>query len=208
MLSDEPGKKLSWVCTDELLTAVLGKNPAEAMFHVGFSVDWLEARLKDGTMHRLVVFPTTQCTQATWDNLFLLVEVQYSSSLAGRLALFADGLKTTPYEVIDPLLAIKSLSELPVAEKFSHPEFMTAERFMEIPVSNLSLYHARAFFYHTIGCNLHFQGTGTNQKGQAEFLTPNNPISGIPGAVVVPLTVSTEDVAALRDLTNRVRLVT
>ena len=100
LLSDEPYKELSWVCDDELLQSVLGKGPVAAMVQVGFGLDWIRARLDDGTTQRLVVFPETaemRKTLATWDNLFGLVRECYSPTVAGILAPHMDALKRTSY---------------------------------------------------------------------------------------------------------------
>ena len=190
MLSDEPGKKLAWVCTAELLTAILGKNTCEAMFHIGFSVEWLRNRLLDGTRHRLVVFPSLDCVQVTWNNLFALTRDNYGPEVAARLAPFEDALKGTPYEVIDPQHEIKRLADLPVDEKYAHPDFLTAERFLALPPAALNLFAARAFCYHALGCNLYFRGDGCNRDGQPEYMTVNRRIADIPGAVALELEVT------------------
>lgn len=54
VLSEEPGKRLSWVCSSEMLGSLLGKTPVEAMMSIGFRAQWLQERLQDGTTHMLV----------------------------------------------------------------------------------------------------------------------------------------------------------
>ena len=184
MLSDEPGKKLSWVCNDELLQSLLGKRPVAAMVHLGFGLDWIRARLHDGTTHRLVVFRSgveTDTTLATWHNLLSLVRECYGAEMADRLEPQMAALKSTPYEEIDPSGTLREISNLPVEQKFQHSEYFVAKRFLteQIPVS---LYAARAFFYHAVGCNAQFLGTGCNLDGQAEHMTPNKLLVNIPGA--------------------------
>lgn len=136
-LSDEPGKLFSWVCTDELLQGVLGKGPAGALVQVGFGLDWIRARLDDGTTFRLVVFPvgaSSSTTQATWDNLFTLVRAGYGDAIANRLAPHMAALRSTPIDAIDTAARLRSVSNLPVSEKMAHPEYMTAEQFLAVSV--------------------------------------------------------------------------
>ena len=83
----------------------------------------------------------------------------------------------------------------PVSEKYAHPEFMTAQQqqvwwWRWVCTSRVTLYHARGFLYHSIGCNLHFTGTGYTPQDDQEYLVPNARISEkVPGVVVVDLDV-------------------
>lgn len=200
MLSDEPGKKLSWVCNDELLQSLLGKRPVAAMVHLGFGLDWIRARLHDGTTHRLVVFRSgveTDTTLATWHNLLSLVRECYGAEMADRLEPQMAALKSTPYEEIDPSGTLREISNLPVEQKFQHSEYFVAKRFLteQIPVS---LYAARAFFYHAVGCNAQFLGTGCNLDGQTEYMTPNKLLVNIPGAKWIDVDVTVAEVEELQ----------
>ena len=105
MLSDEPGKLLSLVCTEELLQSVLGRGHVAAMVAIGFGLDWIRARLDDGTSFRLVVFPAsaeTSTTQATWDNLFSLVCQAYGKAVTDRISPHLADLKRVGIDAIDP----------------------------------------------------------------------------------------------------------
>jgi len=199
MLSDEPGKKLSWICTEDLLHSILGMNPAEAMFHIGFGLDWVEERLRDGTRHRLVLFPSSAATQATWDNVFTLVRLYYGEEVYKKLNPFRKQLKSVAFEDIPGSARLRELSNLPVAEKYANPEFMTTEKFLK---EEPSLYSARGFLYHSVGCNFKYTGTGMNESGQPEFLTPNKPLSEIEGCVCIDLTVTQEDIAKIKSKMN------
>jgi hypothetical protein len=53
MIVLNPGKLLSWVCTEELLQPLLGKNHAQALLAIGFGTGWIEARLLDGTIFKV-----------------------------------------------------------------------------------------------------------------------------------------------------------
>jgi hypothetical protein len=198
MLSDEPGKVLSWVCADGLLQSVLGKTPAAAMVEIGFGLDWIHARLSDGTRFRLVVFPATEetsTTMATWDNLFALVRTCYGENVAAKLAPHMPDLKCLSCKCIDPAARLRHVSNLPVAEKMAHPEYMTAERFCML--RQPSLYEARAFFYHAVGCNMIFRGDGYNAEGKPEYVTQNRKLNEIPGACWMDLHVTIEEIDEL-----------
>jgi hypothetical protein len=196
LLSDEPGKKLSWICDEELLQQVCGKNGAEAMVIIGHGLDWLENRLHDGTSHKLVLFPSTGATNATWDGVFELIRLEFGEAVHQRLAPHHDALKCTPYSDIDPDLRLKSISDLSVLEKLAHPEYLTAERFLAL--KTVGLYHARGFLHHAIGCNQHYTGNGCSPDGQREYMIRNQPIENIEGALVLDLAVTATDIEALR----------
>ena len=197
MLSDEPGKLLSWLCGEELLQSVIGKDPVAAMVQIGFGLDWIRARLDDGTKFRLVAFPAseeTSTTLATWDGLWTLIRMYYGEAVADRLTPHMASLKRVTYEAIDPMRRLREVSNLPVADKLSHPEYMTVERFLALEDEQVTLYQARAFFYHAVGCNMLFRGDGTNNEGKAEFVTPNRCLKDIPGAMWLDLEVSVHEI--------------
>jgi hypothetical protein len=201
-LSDEPGKVLSWVLGDELLQSILGMTALEAMVHIGFGLDWVQARLSDGTTFRLVVFPVgpeTSTTLATWDNLLALARDAYPAAVADRLAPHLESLKTRPIESIDPELRLREISNLPVESKMVHPEYITAERFLALVDSRpASLYEARAFFDHALGACFLFRGDGRNAEGQSEYMTRNRLLSEIPGARWLDLDVTLAEIEELR----------
>lgn len=197
MLSDEPGRVLSWVCSPELLGSLLGKTAAEALAAIGHTVDWLEARLEDGTKHQLVVFPAQQGVQITWDNLWMLVRTHFPAACAERLRpLQSEIIAAGSCEGHKWATDIARVSHLPVAEKHSHPDFMSCERF--VALEQATLRDARAFLHHTVGCNFKFTGTGCNAEGQPELMMPNKPLAQLEGSVVIPLAVTREELQQLR----------
>mmetsp|Transcript_14732 Transcript_14732/g.41897 ORF Transcript_14732/g.41897 Transcript_14732/m.41897 type:complete len:257 (+) Transcript_14732:176-946(+) len=211
-LSDEPGKLLSWICTAELLQPLLGLRPAEAMVrYVGFSLNWMKGRLTDGTDHKLVLFPDSAATLATWENIIAFVEREYPATVFERLRPNLDAVKMADYKRLSQGDAKKrgflEISELPVAVKYGlgdgqkpHPDFITPSRLL---AGDGSVLEARAFFDHTIGCNQHFTGTGRSPTGQREYFTKNRKISDIDGAVVVDLVVTREELLELEAEADR-----
>lgn len=84
-LSNEPGKKLSWVCTEQLLSGCAGLVPAAALLRIGHGANWLRARLLDGTRFKLAVFPVSGGTVATWDGVYRLVEELFGEEAHARI---------------------------------------------------------------------------------------------------------------------------
>ena len=208
MLSDEPGKRLSWVCSPSQLGALLGKSAADAMFAVGFRAEWLAARHADGTKHQLVIFPAGTGSMATWPNLWRLIAEQFGEHVDAALEPFKaeiEALKTWPphevssgngYASFDPAGELQRLSDLPVHVKYAHEGFLTAERFLA--ASPRTLYHARGFLDHAIGCNAKFLGTGFSPSGEVETLVPNVPLRDVPGVYRIELMVTHAEIEALR----------
>lgn len=192
-LSDEPGKRLSWVCTPALLSGCAGLAPAAALLRIGFGPSWIRARLQDGTRFKLAVFPASGGTVATWDGVFGLVRDVYGAEAHERIVPFREEVERRSQDEIDPAGIISELNKLPVSEKIADERFISIERFLAIPKEEVTAYDVRAFLNHTIGCNKYFQGTGMNSRGEPEVLQPNRRIRDIPGAVVVDLDFSAED---------------
>ncbi|KAJ3032031.1 UNVERIFIED_CONTAM: hypothetical protein HDU68_008064 [Siphonaria sp. JEL0065] len=198
VLSDEPMKKLSWVFGADTIAAFMGKSPTQAMLSVGFSKSWLRNRLSDGTKHRLVVF---QCIDqdlvlATWDNIMELIKKHYGIRVYERVSPFLAELKSTHIKDIDPKGRLRYISELSVQDKLAHAEFYSPERILKI--KNLTLYDARGFIYHTIGCNYLFQGKGhsrdPNNEDRLEYLIPNRKISDFPNHAKIDLEITASDI--------------
>ena len=198
MLSDERGKRISFVCGPELLQVMLGLTPAAACLRVGRRITWLEERMKDGTRHKLALFPAAGvAVKATWDGVFDMIATAFGSEVFARLQPHIPLLKSAPIHEIDPENKLCAIAELPVAEKLRHPDFMSVERFMS-PSTEGTLYNARAFLYHSIGCNVLFTGTGYSREGEPEWITLNRPVADIPGVVLLDLEVTEADLAELK----------
>jgi hypothetical protein len=198
-LSDEKGKRLSWVCSEELMSTILGMTPLEALLCIGKTMSWIESRLYDGTQHRLMVFPVEEGNIATWDNLFALVEEHFGSELFNKLAPFHDGIKRIQgYTDVDYPNAdlVMSVSDLAVHEKHEHPDFMSPDKYLSL--DNPTLSDARAFYYHSIGCNKLFRGDGYSPEGMPELIVPNRRLTDISGAVQIPLDITIHDVKCMK----------
>lgn len=194
-LSDDPHKKLAWVCSEEMLSSVLGMTPVEALLYIGKPLGWLEKRLRDDSRHRLVVFPASEGTVATWDGVFDLVAEHFGDHVVSKLEPFRKDIKSMRDYSSFPNggATVIHIGELPVHEKIAHPEFMSVERLLTVADADMDVFIARAFFHHSIGCNELFLGTGRNAGGDLEILVPNVPLSQIDGLHYAPLSYTLEE---------------
>jgi len=84
-------------------------------------------------------------------NLWPLVHREYGDAVHRQLVPFRQRLvELGSYAGIDPRGSISSMSDLSVSEKYGHPGFLTADRFLA--QDSPTLYHARGFLHHSIGC--------------------------------------------------------
>ena len=223
ILSEEPGKVLSWVCSEEMLLNVLAtNNPVEALISIGFRTKYIQERLKDGTQFKLVVFPTTTNTNATsssnseeegndntttttmvaevvtWTNLWKLIKVAYGDDIDQALEPFKDDIPNLPVsDSVGYLFVegheISQIGDLPVDIKHAHPQFRSRDNFLKIPPKERTIYDARAFLHHSVGCNHRFQGNGLSPDGHVEIMTFNKKLKDIPGAELIDLHVTEDD---------------
>lgn len=191
-LSDDTYKKLSWVCSEELLGELLGKSNVECMIAIGKSISWLKNRLLDNTLHALVVFPSQEGTIATWEGVFSLVRLHYGEIIADKISTYESIISNgVDFSDLKNGNELRRISELPVEEKIKHPGFMSEEKFLSIESPTLE--DCRGFLYHTIGCNELFCGTGKTKEGFTEMLIPNKRISDITHAVIIPINITEEE---------------
>ena len=78
--------------------------------------------------------------------------------------------------------------------------FLTPGRFLAAEPK--TLYHARGFLDHSVGCNARFTGTGLSPDGEVETLVPCVPVNELVGATTVPLTITDEEVQAFQRRQN------
>lgn len=191
ILDEDYYHRFCFVAGSDMLHALLGMSDLEAMLRVGLPIEWIRQRLGEGTRFKLHVFPSSHQMSATWDGLFRILALHYPLGVYSRVRPYADSLKIFPYRAIDPEARLKHIAELPLQQRLAHPEFMTEERLLSLP-SVVTLYQARAFFYHALDCNNLFTGTGTNAEGEKEYLVPNAMLGDIKGLRSADLSVRAE----------------
>ena len=99
------------MCSSELLAPLLGMTAVEAMAHIGFDLEWLAARLEDGTEHLLVLLPAADGQVATWDNVWSLIREHFGEKCHAALLPFREEIEALPdYASFDPTGAIQRLA--------------------------------------------------------------------------------------------------
>jgi hypothetical protein len=172
------------------------------MLEIGFTKEWIANRLKDGTQFKVLLFPTHTSSDspdtlpflATWQNIFDKIAFFYGEEVKELLAPHEADIITKNYDEIDPSYRLKYLSELPVIEKYAHTEYLTKnnllrDAFLYDGKKMISLYTARGFFYHSIGCNALFRGDGYSLSAAhtEEWLMPNLYLNEIPGIKIIDI---------------------
>jgi hypothetical protein len=157
------------------------------------TTQWMRARLLDGTKFKLVLFPESDSHRATWDNIAAFIFDQYGDNVGNIVSKYMHLLKENPsYSKLDIHNRYIPISWLPVDQKYSHPDFMSAERLLQ-QGDAATLLQVRAFFDHSLGCNSKYLGTGLSPNGQPECFVLNRPLSQIPGCVILDLNVTLEE---------------
>lgn len=160
LLSDEPGRELSWVSPPEQVEAIFVGAPdqppcrsaREAMLAVGFREVFIDARLAEGMRFRLALLPvdatltptttaddapavatsTTGAFQITWDALIDCLPQVFGADIGAALAPHREALKATPYHDIDVDGAIDAIAMLPAAERRSHPDYRSVSNLRQL----------------------------------------------------------------------------
>jgi len=205
--SDEPGfgqrlsadawKRLSWVFgSDALRTIFLGLSAREVCLRLGFSEDWLDAKLLGPRpmQFQLCIFPAASAVPATWDGIAHVLEMHYpeawplvGSHLAAiRGVSFADIQAQAGYNMREANVAGRD----PATGESTHKHYMSLQRLLRLPMP--SVVQARQFLYDELGARWLFKGDGltydeSGEPGCEEFLARNMELGDIVGAVVVPL---------------------
>lgn len=187
MLSFIPGRRLAMVTGPRGMWTLIGQPAAAIVLGIGKKEDWLREKLAEGNRWKLVVMPQASYPLADWDGLFAAIRLHYPE-VAGKLLRWAPQLR-------EPSLSAKIAPELVsgrVKDDVSHPQHMTAERYVEAEDTPLN---ARLFLWHSLGMNDLFKGDGLTvgpdgSPGVDEYLAQNRPISQIPGAVLIDLDVA------------------
>lgn len=146
-------------------------------------IGWTESELREkiaenGVVFKLVIFPN-ECVSpepvlATWDALVSMASSAYPA-VAQRLQAHIEGLKTTPYEAIDPE------NKLDTSENLSIDAYQACDD---------TLFNARHFLRSQFDIKSSFKGTGILPDGTEEFVVNNVAISAIVDAQIIDVLVS------------------
>jgi len=174
-LSTETWKRLSWILGDYDLQNLIGKNDNQIGDYVGLLPVWIQTHLNNGYTFKLLVFKTLNCYQATWDNVFKLVE-EYYPEVWPKVSVWIEKVKTTPWEEVEKMA---NFNFLEVSFKGRMDDnYIILKRLQEREGTFINV---RSFLYFEIGLKELFKGDGfayseTGIRGGAEYLTANCPV--------------------------------
>ena len=103
LLSADEWKRLSWVFGPEALPSFLGKSAREICLQLGFGEAWLSAKVADGKLFKLAIFPaeSADCQLATWDGVQTLLERFYPEVWADKIAPHYPRIRTVPFAELE-----------------------------------------------------------------------------------------------------------
>ena len=186
-LSDDPNRKIVFL-TDALgLAKMLGKSGYEMLITVGHHPDHIKKQVADGKSYKIVVFPATSSSDATWDGLIKVTGEVYPD-LVSDLRNHAPVFRSSAYTLFESTAGYKFHD----VDDPTNPKFMSYDAYM---ASSRSPWELRAFMYHVLHIKELFRGDGytydeKGKRGVREYLIANKNISDIPGAVVGDIQVS------------------
>ncbi|HEU4914456.1 MAG TPA: hypothetical protein VFT16_03585 [Candidatus Saccharimonadales bacterium] len=173
------------------LAALPGVDPLAALDRIGLTPDYVQGRIAQGHMFRLMVFEGgSEAPLATWDNALDMVAANHPE-LAADIALHRAALKTTPFEVFQADVD-QPLDDIELAGP-AHPEYMSLERYVALPPeARENPAKLRRLLFHKEHLGSLFYGDGytrtpDGQIGLREYLVPNGRIDQLPGVRVTDL---------------------
>ena len=200
-------KKLVWVAGPRLLQTGLeiaradpDDVPRRIADAIGYSAEEVRKLMAEGFTFKLVVFPKVFCKKADWKGLIRMSLIVYPL-VASVLARHSKHLEEHSFAKLE--------AELQAAVGSQHTfqslrdkgcddgNHITLHRLSTLGQS-ASPWHARAFLYNAVGANELYKGDGWtyDQQGNAkmqEYLSQNELISGMAGAVKLDLNGRTSD---------------
>ncbi len=101
-LQRRPDKRFAWLVGGDGLNKMLEcEQHMDILALVGFKRDWVEARLNEASVFKLIVMPAFETYPATWSGLFALVRSAVPTNLAAKILRHEDALRTTPFAEIE-----------------------------------------------------------------------------------------------------------
>jgi hypothetical protein len=178
-LTDDPNRKIVMLMGPDGLSLLPGKSGHEMLTAIGYTPDYINQKILEGTQFKLAVFPESKFARpATWSNMVSLISHAYPQTTKALHSHY-NQLSKIPFEQIQTQSGF-SFAEV---EKNgpSDPRFMTIDRFMQ---SQMNLVDIRAFLYFSIYLKELFSGDGytyssDGYRGMQEFATLNQPINSL-----------------------------
>ena len=151
-----------YVAGPDMMQSTLGHGPIETLIHFGLNIEWIELKVKNGFKFRFFVFPEQQTEVADWDGLYKIARKTYDKQTYAKLLPFKKELESTP------LVQIPDYRSIVMETKI-----LSAENIHLLPKKDMTLWHARSFFFHEFGANHLYLGNGVNYSGYLEYVMVN-----------------------------------
>lgn len=180
-----------FVIDPDATAALNGLTHRQAFMSVGYEAAWLDEKITNGLVFRLVVFENDNAgvppVQATWDGLMQLMETTSPASIlcAEKLQPIWEAIQAVPCVRGGPIENIDALEEelRPVVASFEGLAAYTLPVTPEL---------GRTFLRHTMKCTPLYRGDGYSwqedgQRGGREFLIPRVLVASLEPTAVVQL---------------------
>ncbi len=172
-LTNDPQRKIVMLMGADGLEKLLGKSGYEALITIGYMLDYIEYKVKNGFQFKLVIFHEGEKAKlATWDDVALMVSQIYPKAKS-KIYHQLEKVKLTKFSEIERVANRKFniIDKIGPEDK----DFITYERLNN---SEGTLIDVRAFFYHTVHLRELFSGDGftydaNGERGLREYVAPN-----------------------------------
>lgn len=193
-----PDKAHAWIFGADALECFARQSPLEILRTLGYSDGWIQRKVEDGCIFKMVVFPMTSahCVRATWESVFLLAR-------AGDPTCEQDFCKWAPQlkAAYPSITGGEDATELGL-EALAHRNY-SRSTYQPNPTDAEGFRRAKDLLVQRMGVNDQFTGDGYTmninggkaRRGVREYLMPNVKINDIPGALFLDLPLNAQDLA-------------
>jgi hypothetical protein len=191
-LSDDPDRKIILVSAEDGLKRFIGKTGYQMLLSIGYEKDYIQYRLKNGYIFKLVVFNKQKSVKpATWDNVAKIVKETYPL-IKDKIDKNLKTLKTNSFWDIEKPAGFSF--KLTSRKGPTDPQFMNYERLQK---AEGNTWQVRQFLYNVVYLTELFKGDGYTYDEQGnrilkEFLAPNCRITDFKDYRIVDLDVKVD----------------
>ncbi len=195
-LSSDGWKRVSWVFGSDALSQFLGRSARDICLLLGFGAEWLDAKVKIGTVFTLAIFPSTSvdAVLADWNGVKHVLHTQYSS-VSEKVEKHWSYIISTDIAVFEAeagysLLEVNLVGRDPQTGISVDPRYMSLQCLEAI--ESPSAVQVRQFLWDEIGIKGLFRGDGQTKDdhgtpGPLEYFARNCELAKIEGAFVSSL---------------------
>ena len=170
-----------------------GGTARERLHRLGFTDDWISAKLTNGERFRLALFPASQAVPATWEGVMLLVGSHYPM-VSDKVRAHERALRTWRFEAIQRRAmsgflrgcTYFEINEASVAGASEDPRFISTARLAARSCEG-TLEEVRGWLYFVLGLSELFDGSGYTRAPDGtrmvqEYMMPNRDVEAFGSA--------------------------